>query len=172
MPVESGILFYYVRKQAPTANEMMRPEMIETKTFHRNSRGAAAVEFAIVLPVLLLLVMGIIEFGLLMKDYLAVSHASREGARYAAVLPYDSSFMSNVRARVKDASGGITLEDSDITVCYYKQPSGTPSTDFSNVASGDEVEVTTTYAHSFVTGYIPSMVGTKILVGRTAMRRE
>ena len=47
--------------------------------------GAAAVEFAIVLPILLLLVFGIIEFGLLFNRFISVTHAAREGVRVAAL---------------------------------------------------------------------------------------
>jgi Flp pilus assembly protein TadG len=51
----------------------------------KDESGAAAVEFAIVLPVLLLLVFGIIEFGLLFNRYITVTHAAREGVRVAAL---------------------------------------------------------------------------------------
>ena len=44
-------------------------------------RGAAAVEFAFVLPVLLLLVLGLIEFSLLFNAQISVTNAAREGAR-------------------------------------------------------------------------------------------
>jgi hypothetical protein len=46
--------------------------------------GASAVEFALVVPVLLVLVFGIIEFGLVMRDYLSVASSVRVGARIAA----------------------------------------------------------------------------------------
>ena len=46
-----------------------------------NERGAALVEFAIVLPLLLLLVFGIIEFGFLLYNKAMITNASREGAR-------------------------------------------------------------------------------------------
>ena len=48
-------------------------------------RGATLIEAAVVLPVLLLVVIGIMEFGLAFKDYLTVSYLSREGARIAAL---------------------------------------------------------------------------------------
>ena len=50
----------------------------------RGDSGSAAVEFAIVLPVLLLLVMGMLEFSLVMRDWLGVSSSVRVGARVAA----------------------------------------------------------------------------------------
>ncbi len=48
-------------------------------------RGAAAVEFAIILPVLLLVMFGIVEFGTLMYDQIMVTNAAREGARWGSV---------------------------------------------------------------------------------------
>ena len=48
-------------------------------------QGAAAVEFAIILPWLVMLVLGIFEFGIAYNNYIALTHAAREGARLAAV---------------------------------------------------------------------------------------
>ena len=50
----------------------------------RNERGASAVEFALIAPVLLLLLTGIIEMSFLMKDYVSLSSAVRAGARVAS----------------------------------------------------------------------------------------
>jgi len=54
---------------------MMRP----------NNRGQAIVEFALILPILIVLVMGILEFGLFFHSYVSVSFASKEAARLAAL---------------------------------------------------------------------------------------
>jgi Flp pilus assembly protein TadG len=53
--------------------------------FFKCQQGASAVEFAIVLPLLLLFVFGIIEFGILLYDKAVITNASREGARAAAL---------------------------------------------------------------------------------------
>lgn len=53
--------------------------------FARGERGANLVEFAIVMPLLLLLLLGVIEFGYLLGEYNDVRHGAREGARLAAV---------------------------------------------------------------------------------------
>ena len=66
-------------------------------------RGAAAVEMAIVLPLLLLVIAGIIDLGRLLYTQVILTNAAREGARTAVVLsPYDPS---KVTARVQTASG-------------------------------------------------------------------
>jgi Flp pilus assembly protein TadG len=51
----------------------------------RNEDGAAAVEMALVLPILLMLVFGIIEFGFIFNRYISVTHAAREGVRLLAL---------------------------------------------------------------------------------------
>ncbi|NDU86280.1 MAG: pilus assembly protein [Ferrovum sp.] len=48
-------------------------------------RGAAAVEFAIVFPIMLLVMFGIVEFGTMMYDQIMVTNAAREGARWGSV---------------------------------------------------------------------------------------
>jgi hypothetical protein len=50
-----------------------------------NEHGAAAVEMALVLPILLLLVFGIIEFGFIFNRYISVTHSAREGVRLLAL---------------------------------------------------------------------------------------
>lgn len=55
------------------------------RRLREDRRGQAMVELAIVLPILLLLVMGIIDFGRIYHGYLAVTTAAREAARQAAI---------------------------------------------------------------------------------------
>lgn len=99
----------------------------------RGSRqpGQALVELGISSLFLLLLVMGIADFGFLYSDRLAISNAAREGARYASLNP---TFWSNAASPPSDsiegqiqASGG-TLEipntDSNISITYYDASSG------------------------------------------------
>lgn len=61
----------------------------ECASAHRHGdgreRGAAAVEFALILPLLLVIVFGIVNFGFMLSDRQAVSQAAAEGARAAAV---------------------------------------------------------------------------------------
>lgn len=51
----------------------------------KQKRGAALVEFALVLPVLMLILLGILEFGLILSDQLLLQQGAREGARTAAI---------------------------------------------------------------------------------------
>ncbi|ACC74922.1 TadE/TadG family type IV pilus assembly protein [Paraburkholderia phymatum] len=56
------------------------------RTHHTSQRGAAAVEFAIVLPLLLLILFGIVELGIGLYDKAMITNASREGARAGVLL--------------------------------------------------------------------------------------
>jgi Flp pilus assembly protein TadG len=61
---------------------------IRTQTFRaklQQTNGQAFVEFALVLPLLVMLLMGIVQFGLAFHNYLAITDATRVGARAAAV---------------------------------------------------------------------------------------
>jgi Flp pilus assembly protein TadG len=74
------------------------------------TRGSAAVEFALVLPLLLVVGLALLQVGLLAKDQLVVQEAARAGARQAAVSSDDGS----VRDAVADAGAG--LDRSRLTV--------------------------------------------------------
>lgn len=76
-------------------------------------RGAALVEFAILMPLLLLLILGIIEFGWLFGQFNDVRHAAREGARYAAV---DGGSAADIAQRVCDTTEGFAAGFDSIDV--------------------------------------------------------
>jgi Flp pilus assembly protein TadG len=99
----------------------------------RDQRGAAAVEMAIVLPVLVLLVFGIIQWSIYFNRLQGLQAAAREGARVAA-LP--QSTQSDVKTKVTDALDGvlpsgatpaITVSPSSTNPCDL-QPAGTSVT--------------------------------------------
>lgn len=60
----------------------------------RRERGAALVEFAMVLPLLVALLFGIVEFGIALNDYQSIRHGVREGARQAVVREFGSTTTS------------------------------------------------------------------------------
>lgn len=71
--------------------------------------GAAAVEFALLLPVLLLLVFGMIDFGRILNAQITLTQAAREGARLEAL------GQPNVVSRTVDAATGLTGVLVDVT---------------------------------------------------------
>jgi Flp pilus assembly protein TadG len=55
------------------------------RRMHTDQGGAAAVEFALILPILMLFIFGIIEFGFIFNRWVSVTHAAREGVRVMSV---------------------------------------------------------------------------------------
>jgi Flp pilus assembly protein TadG len=96
-----------------------------------DERGAAAVGFALIAPLLFMLIFGIINFGIAWSEKEVFVQAAREGARFAAVGCESSCDLNDVTTRVTDAAVGYQI-DGPITV----EPNGCSSTDTS-----DTVEV-------------------------------
>ncbi len=127
--------------------------------FRSDHRGQAMVEMALVLPIFILLVMGIIDFGRLFNAQISLTHASREGARQAAVGTLDS----DVTTLVKGAATG--LDPTKLTVGILPAPSGR--------RKGDPVSVSVNYRLELITPIIGSLLGgTRDLNATTMMRME
>lgn len=91
----------------------------------KNEKGQAMVEFALILPILLMLIGGIMDFGWVFSNILIANNASREAARYAAIHKYDTDYtdiavINQAKARIPDFieskinADGITLEEVTI----------------------------------------------------------
>jgi Flp pilus assembly protein TadG len=80
----------------------------------RDERGQTATEFALVLPVLALLLFGVIQFGILFNNYVTLTDAVRAGARKAAVSRQASDPKGDAEAAVRAAAD--TLDQSKLTV--------------------------------------------------------
>jgi Flp pilus assembly protein TadG len=93
------------------------------------------VEFVMVLPVLLVVLFGIIQFGLAFNSYLALTDAVRAGARTAAVSRFATDPVLDTTNRVKTASGDLDGAKVGVTVK-------------STWVHGDDVVVTATYPYS------------------------
>lgn len=78
------------------------------KRLLKENRGQAMVEFALVLPVLLLLVCGIIDFGWLYFNQLTLNHAAIEGARYAAIhyTTYSTDWKTEAEQVMRNSAAG------------------------------------------------------------------
>lgn len=63
----------------------------------RDKRGQSLVELALVMPMVLLLLMGVVEFGRMFHSYLVITQGSREGARLAVVGESDAAIVERVR---------------------------------------------------------------------------
>lgn len=102
----------------------------------RGDSGAVLVEFAVLLPILAMLLFGMLSAGMAWNQNLAMAHAARSAGRYAATLPtrdYDSmdEYLDEVAARAVGASeGNLATTAPDRIVCVaYVHPAGTTTLD-------------------------------------------
>lgn len=107
-----------------------------------NDGGAAAVEFALLLPLILVLVLGIIDFGGMLHGQVTLTQAAREGARVAALRDasdpaYDGD---EIARRTRAAVRSPLIESEDIVV----DPMTCPNDD-------DDALVALTYDFEFIT---------------------
>jgi Flp pilus assembly protein TadG len=116
-----------------------------------SERGAAAVEFALALPILVLILFGVIEFGGVYNAQLMVTGAAREAARTMAL----DGDASGAEAVALDAAHGIDPGDLDVSI--------SPST----CAAGTDITVTVDYDRPFITG----LFGTSVELTGLATRR-
>ncbi len=65
-----------------------------------NKKGQSMVEMALILPIIIILFMGMVEFSRIFGSYLLVTHASREGARMASIGKTDAEIQANVTSKV------------------------------------------------------------------------
>ena len=100
---------------SPVTNGLKANFKVENlcRSCRRNRRGAAVVEFAIVAPVFILLVLGMVEMGRGVMVQQVITNASREGARAAVV---DGSTVSSVQTVVKNYLTGAGLPASAATI--------------------------------------------------------
>jgi Flp pilus assembly protein TadG len=103
----------------------------------RSEEGQGVVEFAFVLPLLLALVLGIVQFGITFNNYLTITDATRVGARKAAV----SRFLGDngAAARVATFSAAAGLDASKLVVDVNSTSWTTP---------GADVTVSATYPYA------------------------
>jgi Flp pilus assembly protein TadG len=118
----------------------------------KDESGAVAVEFALVFPLLILVLFGVIEYGAVYNAQLVVTGAAREAAREMAV----TGNAGSARSAALTASPGLVpaLTGGDVAI------SG-------SCAPGSDVTVTISYAKPFITG----MFGARVDLTGVATRR-
>jgi Flp pilus assembly protein TadG len=136
-------------------------------------RGAELIEFALVFPTLLAVMLAIIDFGFLFQRYEVVTNAAREGARIAVLPDYQgANLTNNVQARVSQylTAAGLT-GTSNVTV---------PAAQKITVSGGQCIwiqPVTVSYQHQFlflgpIIGLIGGTLSDKTLNATSSMRSE
>jgi Flp pilus assembly protein TadG len=84
----------------------------------RGRRGQALVEFALILPLMMLLLLGIVEFGRAWNVKQVLTDAAREGARLAVVGDPSITQQSQVDTRIKEVVSRAGLDPTQVTITY------------------------------------------------------
>jgi|GEM_PF-2609813 len=100
----------------------------------RSDRATAIVEFALVLPVLMSLIFGTVEFGMALTTDIALTNATRTAARWATVHPTAwsnaaSAPSNTIEGQLQQAEGisPVPNDDSHIKISYLAPTSGSPT---------------------------------------------
>jgi Flp pilus assembly protein TadG len=129
----------------------------------RRERGQSLVEFALVLPILVLLMFGIFDLGRAVYAFNTISNAARSAVRVAIV----DQNTSVIKDRAIEQAVALGLQATDVDVTFRRPASAdlcvTP------IAIACEVEVVTRYQYTAATPVIGNLVGT---IAMTATARE
>jgi Flp pilus assembly protein TadG len=133
----------------------------------RRLAGMAMVEFVLILPALIVMLFGILEFGVLFFQWQTLSNAAREGAREAIVFRKNcdsAAVQSLIEQTVIDyaSSANIAVDAGDVSITGPCTGSGEPL----------RVEVSHDFDFFVLPGFISQLTPTITLVGTSEMRNE
>ncbi len=122
----------------------------------RKERGQELVEYALILPIMLLILMSILDLGRAVYYYSAIHNSAREGARYGIINPEDPA---GIEAGVRNKA--VVLNPTDLTVVII-------------LPDEDTVQVTVTYQFTAITPIAGILLGENVITlgSRAAMRIE
>jgi Flp pilus assembly protein TadG len=137
------------------------------KTGLASESGVAAVEFAFLAPILLVLITGVCQFTMVLGNYMTLEHAVGAGARILAISRGDSTPVTDAQTQIFASAG--TLNTSNITISYSVNGTNCASDNACGTAlsAGVPAQVTATYPCNLVvmgTNFAP---GCTLSVGAT-----
>jgi len=139
----------------------------------QNRRGASVVEFAIVLPLFLVIVLGIIEFGRAMQVSQLVTNVAREGAR-RAIIPgsTNTDVQTSITTFLKET---LNVDGANVTITITVTPAsgtGIPGSTLADAQQGDQVTVTVSVPFDQVALLPGKFLSSTNLTGQCIMRHE
>jgi len=124
----------------------------------QRQRGQALIEMALIMPILILILMGILDFGLIFLQYQQLGQSAWVGGRYASL---HSSDASGIETAVREATSGLLNQDH-LTVTI----------DGLGGVPGQKISVIATYHYQFLTPVIERFASPLILRCKTMMMIE
>lgn len=127
------------------------------------SRGQAMVEFALIVPIFVLLLVGLFDVGRAVHAYNTVNNAAREAARIAIVDQYED----HITAEAVGAASGVGVDPDDVTVTY-REPDGSACAGVgTDAVAGCVAIVTVTHRYGAATSVIGHILGTMDITGES-----
>jgi Flp pilus assembly protein TadG len=142
-----------------------------------SDRGAALLEFAIIMPVLCLLLFGIIEFASAFNDYQSVRQGARDGARNSVVKDYGTSTSCGITT----GSAATAPANAQKMICTVKDHTGVGNNlrvlvRYTESAPGgftnDTIKVCSAYPVQSITHFLDAFISGKVLKTEVEMRVE
>lgn len=146
--------------------------------FRSRRRGVEIVEFALILPVVLAVLMAILEAGYMVKNQLTVANATRDGVRYAAL----GNNQEATRTRISNGLGTLGANATNTQITFEQTADRTsPSpaytawpadlgTGKNGVPVGNIVRIRVSYPHQPLTGFFSFMKNRNLVTAVTMLR--
>ena len=134
----------------------------------RKSRGQTLVEFALVFPIFMLLLVGMIDFGMGLYKYMTVINGARVGARAGILNPADTGGVIEAAVSAATSGAGVSIDTTKLTIACTTSSTATPpntSEACSAAKSGDTISVTVPYTYTMI---LPVTFGHTISMTSTA----
>jgi Flp pilus assembly protein TadG len=146
-----------------------RKPVVRGRRGREGQEGQALVEFALVVPVLLILFLGIMEFGLLMYNQQIITNASREGARFGIVVQPTRRTVSEIEGVVADYCGShlVTFGSGSPSVIVTPDPT-------TGAVFGDDLTVAVEFPYDFLLlpEFVSGLTGGQTLRAESTMKYE
>jgi Flp pilus assembly protein TadG len=126
------------------------------KPLYQSQQGQSMIEFALILPLMVLIIVGIFELGRAFFAYIAITNAAREGARIYTFTPNITTY-DEIIDTVRTEMGTATLVDPDNIVsieiaCGTSYDPVLSDTDLATCPTEQPIRVTVTYSHELILG--------------------
>lgn len=136
--------------------------VLKFQEFRKTEKGQAIVEMALILPILIMILFGIVEFGRVLNTYIVMTNLSREAARAGAIGSADTS----INDLVKNSAADSGFDSTQVSVTISP-------TSLSKRARGTSVKVTVSYPVDIIAPVIGEIIGDPYIVeSQTTMRVE
>jgi Flp pilus assembly protein TadG len=164
------------------------------RRLRKREEGASLVEFALIAPILFLILFGIIDFGFIYNDFLQVRQGVRDGARVGAVANFGTDQSCSSNANVTVTNSGTASTQAQELICATRNKIGldsskmrvavalagpqgvacttNPGATNNCYADGSELIVCAMYPATSRSGFLKPFLGNGVVTTRVAIRIE